>query len=349
MKDRYVNTEYLGVTKVQSIMFEDFNWIFRVQANPDVGIDAQFEIVEDGIPTAQFGAIQIKKGNSHFYKSKLRNRFTYYASKEHFDYWTQSSIPVFIIGVLDDNSVIWQYASDAKRYAIKNESYALKIPSSNILDLKAKSAFQELVYTHLNLFDVQHKLTDKLKDITDFNQEMDYLFQDMNESISQISSHLDVYTKRTNVIAEKGTNALGSNFGNRQNQRTVLIEKYRVQINMLSNRMKTEIVIFESSISGISNLFLKTDELSSVDKLVQSIVYIPPFEKLISGFDAAIESMLLTKKSIQDHASYNSLFKTAKINSNAVFKNLIETLTNIKTVLNKEITTYNKKYTAFGR
>lgn len=53
-------TERVGVNAVEAI-FLSMGWIFREQTISDFGIDAHVEPKDDGIPTGQLIALQIKR------------------------------------------------------------------------------------------------------------------------------------------------------------------------------------------------------------------------------------------------------------------------------------------------
>lgn len=89
-------TERIGVHKVALIFLEKFGWIEREQTITDVGIDMQVEIVENSEPTGQLLALQIKSGESYF-KEEKDNNVIFRGQKKHLDYWTNYSLPVFII------------------------------------------------------------------------------------------------------------------------------------------------------------------------------------------------------------------------------------------------------------
>jgi hypothetical protein len=89
-------TGRIGVHKVALIFLEKFGWIEREQTITDVGIDMQVEIVENSIPTGQLLALQIKCGKSYFEEEK-DNNIIFRGKKKHLEYWTNYSLPVFII------------------------------------------------------------------------------------------------------------------------------------------------------------------------------------------------------------------------------------------------------------
>ncbi|HEV2914361.1 MAG TPA: DUF4365 domain-containing protein [Pyrinomonadaceae bacterium] len=92
----YKSTERQGVLRVGLIFSEDFDWIFRDQPIEDWGIDAEIEVVSEGIPTGRLIAAQIKSGESWF-KEQDDKGFIYRGDERHLEYWRGHSLPVVLI------------------------------------------------------------------------------------------------------------------------------------------------------------------------------------------------------------------------------------------------------------
>ena len=58
--------ERIGVHEVALVFLKAFGWIEREQPISDFGIDMHVEIVQEGRPTGQMIALQIKSGKSFF-------------------------------------------------------------------------------------------------------------------------------------------------------------------------------------------------------------------------------------------------------------------------------------------
>lgn len=86
-------TSRIGINAVEAIFLE-MGWIFREQPTSDFGVDAQAEIKVGKQATGRLIALQIKSGASYF--KKRGENFVYYGSREHLDYWTNHSLPVFL-------------------------------------------------------------------------------------------------------------------------------------------------------------------------------------------------------------------------------------------------------------
>jgi hypothetical protein len=128
---RHSPTERIGVNTVEKIVLKDLGWIFRDQPIEDFGIDGIIEEVIEGNPTGRLIAAQIKTGDSHFKRnSGVR---IYYASAVHRHYWVNYSIPVILIGIVDNlESAIWQ-SLEAKHFPLAKSQYKLSIPNHQIL------------------------------------------------------------------------------------------------------------------------------------------------------------------------------------------------------------------------
>lgn len=128
-------TDRTGIHAVAAI-FERLNWIFREQPTSDYGIDAQAEKRNpDGKGGGKLIALQIKTGPSHF--KKRGSGYVYYGEERHRDYWTNHSLPVFII--LHDpeqNLTLWQRIENHLIEDKKNGRWAIAIPADQTLDEK---------------------------------------------------------------------------------------------------------------------------------------------------------------------------------------------------------------------
>lgn len=135
MNFRFNKTERIGVNLVEKIILSDFSWIFRDQPISDMGIDAQIERVENGIPTAEILGLQIKTGKSHFKVGK--NGLTYYGSKTHYKYWINSSIPVLLIACLPEENKIYWNVINIFTIKVTNKGFKILIPYVNVFNKDA--------------------------------------------------------------------------------------------------------------------------------------------------------------------------------------------------------------------
>jgi hypothetical protein len=101
-------TERIGVTAVQQIIHIEFGWFFREQTVSDHGVDAQIEeLDQEGKPTGKLIALQIKTGASYF--RKQGDDYVFYGKQRHLDYWSNHSLPCYIILHNPENGMtLWQ-------------------------------------------------------------------------------------------------------------------------------------------------------------------------------------------------------------------------------------------------
>ncbi len=154
--------ERVGVHKVALIFLEEFGWIEREQTITDVGIDMQVEIVEDNIPTGQLLALQIKSGNSYF-KEEKDNAFIFRGEKKHLEYWSNYSLPVFLIlHNPTTNKTYWQRVTPTETVETK-KGWKIAVPHSQLLSISHKQALIKFYqnpnhFTVMEISDTSHGL-----------------------------------------------------------------------------------------------------------------------------------------------------------------------------------------------
>lgn len=122
-----------GIHAVGAI-FTAMGWAFREQPTSDFGIDAQAEkLNEGGVGGGRLIALQIKTGKSYF--RKRGDGYIFYGEERHRDYWTNHSLPVFVI-LHDPESglTLWQRVEGHLIEEGSNGRWALPIPAEQTLD-----------------------------------------------------------------------------------------------------------------------------------------------------------------------------------------------------------------------
>lgn len=135
----------IGIHKVALTFLEEFNWIEREQSVSDYGIDMHVEIVDEGKPTGQLIALQIKSGESYF-KESVEGNFVYRGKERHLDYWQFHSLPVLIVLYNPkENKIYWQKII---HQTIERTEKAWKtlIPKSNVLSFESKAEIEKYYY-----------------------------------------------------------------------------------------------------------------------------------------------------------------------------------------------------------
>lgn len=132
-ENRFSNTERLGVNKVENIFLKDFEWIPRTLFQTDVGIDMTVEVADNGIPSGQLFAIQIKSGESYFKENSFGD-IVYRGSIIHLQYWLNHSLPVIIVLYNPRTELtIWEEIKENKIVKTKN-GWKIEIPIKQTLD-----------------------------------------------------------------------------------------------------------------------------------------------------------------------------------------------------------------------
>ena len=117
---------------LQNIIAGELGWFFAPNPMPDYGIDAEAEVVIDGVVTGQWLAIQSKGGSSYFRPTD--GGWTFYDNTSHLAYWLGHSLPVIVVIVAEDGAAYWEEITTATtRETAKN--FALKIPRSQQLGI----------------------------------------------------------------------------------------------------------------------------------------------------------------------------------------------------------------------
>jgi len=128
-------TDRAGIHAVGAI-FTKLKWAFREQPTSDYGIDAQAEKLNaDGKAGGKLIALQIKTGASYF--RERGENYVFYGEERHREYWTNHSLPVFLILHNPETGVtLWQRV---ERHLIedgKDGRWSIEIPASQTLDEK---------------------------------------------------------------------------------------------------------------------------------------------------------------------------------------------------------------------
>lgn len=139
---RYNKTERIGVGRIQIIVTEQLNWIFREQTTIDTGIDAIIEIVDENYPTGNYIGVQIKTRN--FQLSEDRTYFTLYVTEIHKEYWLKHSIPVIVVLYNPtDEKCIWEAVTE-KTLKRTNTKWKINIPKRKTFDTKSINILKNL-------------------------------------------------------------------------------------------------------------------------------------------------------------------------------------------------------------
>jgi len=134
-------TDRVGIHAVGLIFSRDFGWFFREQHEKDFGIDAQVEVLDEkNMPTGKLIALQVKSGPSYF--RRKGEEYIYYGEIRHLNYWTNHSLPVFLIlHNPDTGETLWQRI-ERRLVTIRGHRWSIPIPTENTLDARHKDYFE---------------------------------------------------------------------------------------------------------------------------------------------------------------------------------------------------------------
>lgn len=124
-------TDRLGVSRLE-YYFSENRWLFREQLLHDHGIDAQVEIVEDGKPTGELIAIQVKSGSSYF-SEQTESDVVYRADDTHIQYWSRHALPVIIVLYDPETDVLLWERVDDETIIGTGKGWKINVPKHQIL------------------------------------------------------------------------------------------------------------------------------------------------------------------------------------------------------------------------
>lgn len=197
---RYNPTERLGVIEVSYIVTKDLGWIFREQSVVDIGIDAIIEQVENNDPTGKFIAVQVKSGLGHFHRTS--EALTLYVSNIHYNYWTNSNLPVILIAHIPNEATYWQELSKKSLEPSKTR-WKVEIPLAKKLNKSAVKSINKVIS--------KHKIDPSNMLYNNSNYQIEYDELDMRESIitqnkiahtlNDMSDHFENYKNQSLELA----------------------------------------------------------------------------------------------------------------------------------------------------
>jgi len=132
-----------GIDAVERVFRGDPRWFFRKRCEPDIGVDAQAEILDDGSPTGRFIALQIRSGPAWFKTSD--GGYIYQGENQQRDYWMKHSLPVCVVIVNPETGLILWQRVEEQIFQKTEAGWSTIIPAANMLDASAKLSFDEAI------------------------------------------------------------------------------------------------------------------------------------------------------------------------------------------------------------
>lgn len=251
-------TERIGVHEVGQLFAKELGWYFREQPVSDFGIDAEVEIADrDGKPTGKLIALQIKSGVS-FFRHKSQGFYTFYGENKHLEYWTQHSLPVFlVIHNPETNETLYQRI-EIHRIKKTTSGWSIKIPEANVLGRNAKETIAFGVGADRESIKRYRFSSDKDKIIKYQNKDVYFVFDfwvNKTLSLRNINVYSDSYEKDSpdEIIPVWGTSSSPYFFMNKffpwlEYHYECLIDyeeqSYEIETHILSVRVNNAAEIF---------------------------------------------------------------------------------------------------------
>lgn len=157
------NKEKRGIDIVSGIVTNEFDFIWRSQANSDdYGTDGIIEITENQYVLGKSIAVQIKYGESWFNEVKDNCFIVRESSQKHYHYWLDNSLPHIFIITNGSDDAYWVSLNEDS--VIRTEKgLKIKIPRENEF-LKAKKEIGKLAkYDKLNFIKSNSEIIKCLK------------------------------------------------------------------------------------------------------------------------------------------------------------------------------------------
>lgn len=135
-------TDRLGVTRLDHF-FSNHGWLFREQLWHDFGIDAQVEIVEEGVPTGNLIAIQIKSGKSYF-SEQTDTAFVFRTDDKHIEYWSKHSLPVILVLYNPESDTLYWETVSENTVSSTGSGWRINVPKTQVLSDGSFAALRTL-------------------------------------------------------------------------------------------------------------------------------------------------------------------------------------------------------------
>lgn len=145
--------------------FEKIDFAFREQHESDYGVDAHVELIENEKPTGRLLGIQLKTGKSYL-AEKTASGCIFRTDSEHFEYWTNHSLPIIIALCDPDKSIVyWNFISNENAEKT-GKGLKIVVPFNKRVDINSANELKSLVspiiplnlYTIFRTDDVSHNL-----------------------------------------------------------------------------------------------------------------------------------------------------------------------------------------------
>ncbi len=241
-KERHSNIERIGLLELGLVIEKRFKWIFREQPLVDVGVDVIIEESNDGQPTGQFIAVQVKAGEEVLKESK--NHYSYYFSNVHCNYWLNLSCPIILVFYNSKDEKLYWNKIDKTTIIKTKKHWKLEIKKDSILDINAKEYIEDIleIYSrNKNYGDVE---SDSFYDMLEASEYMNEAKDSIKTQIREVKS----LSEKTKKIKDKIKDyVINRKHSDKSNAVQTQISRMAVSIEILKTRLSSEIDIFSQS------------------------------------------------------------------------------------------------------
>jgi hypothetical protein len=327
-RKRHSNTERVGVNKVESFFIEEFDWIFRPQDISDYGIDAIVEQSINGNPTGKLLALQIKSGDSHFYKNK-NGELVFYFTNVHYEYWINLDIPVLLIGYLSSKNLIWSVVNHNTVRRTKS-NYSLHFKEENQLK---KESIKEIEMCFLEIKRGTYLVDDFIYDYTkEINNKYSVFIDSYKtnyaaKSLSLVMSHVNEVAKEFGEVKKRIKTLKGKS--NQLNPSFSYIEmsRWATSIEISAARINSELKIFSFLIGRGISAHVENLERHNIDSLKKKLIEV---NIAIEGISKVIIEVEKLTQTIEMWILFLDQEKLTLSNSKMVYNNLLNELVDAK-------------------
>jgi hypothetical protein len=138
-------TERIGLSAVAQKFERDFGWSFREQPINDTGVDAQVEVVQQGVSTGRLLALQVKSGESYF-RERSGQGFVFRGKPGHLGYWLAHSLPVILVLYDPVADVAYWQSITADTIERTSKGWKVSVPLKQTLSSPSIPALSELAH-----------------------------------------------------------------------------------------------------------------------------------------------------------------------------------------------------------
>lgn len=251
-------TDRNGINLVNTIFTSVFKWYFRELPILDIGIDAVIEPTVDHKSEAFcLAGLQVKTGEGNFSKGKLG--YVYYASSRHYKYWTESTVPVFLIAAFPNQEKAYWEVLDKDKFTPLEKSHKILIPFANELNEGSIEEFQSIITEHFESYYLKtYDEWSKNKNLSplDYTALIREAFKEVALSAMRLKNTMEDTRTGINSIQEVIEEYIANDVGHESPRGKRLIRRLAKELTKFRLLLKTEYEFLNDSFEEAIQLFL---------------------------------------------------------------------------------------------